>query len=88
MTAADNLLTFKAAVKSIAARNGLYASFMPKPLPDKSGSGLHVNLSLSQGGRNIFKTAPDEGHCPEAEHFMAGVLDAHPGDYRVSESPD
>ena len=60
MTAADNLLTFKAAVKSIAARNGLYASFMPKPLPDKSGSGLHVNLSLSQGGRNIFKTAPDE----------------------------
>ena len=75
MTAADNLLTFKAAVKSIAARNGLYASFMPKPLPDKSGSGLHVNLSLSQGGRNIFKTAPDEGHCPEAEHFMAGVLD-------------
>lgn len=75
LSAADNLLTFKAAVKSIAARNGLYACFMPKPLPEKSGSGLHVNISLSQGGRNIFKTAPNQGHCPEAEHFMAGVLE-------------
>lgn len=75
LSAADNLLSFKTAVKSIAARNGLYACFMPKPLPEKSGSGLHVNISLSQGGRNIFKTAPGEGHCPEAEHFMAGVLE-------------
>lgn len=44
--ACDNLITFKSVVKAIAARNGLYASFTPKPLKDKSGSGLHVNISL------------------------------------------
>ena len=43
---ADNLNTFKSTVKAIAARNGLFASFMPKPLADKPGSGLHVNVSL------------------------------------------
>ena len=85
MTAADNLLTFKAAVKSIAARNGLYASFMPKPLPDKSGSGLHVNLSLSQGGRNIFKTALMRATWPGGGvRFYGRSTGPHPGDYRVS----
>ena len=53
MTAADNLITFRSAVKVVAARNGLYASFMPKPIPGKSGSGMHTNISLSKNGENI-----------------------------------
>ncbi|MGN0983327.1 MAG: glutamine synthetase family protein [Gemmiger sp.] len=69
---ADNLNTFKSTVKAIAARNGLYASFMPKPLPDQAGSGMHVNLSLLRDGVNLFEgdIAPDS----EAGYFIAGIL--------------
>ncbi|MGI6748504.1 MAG: glutamine synthetase family protein [Anaerovoracaceae bacterium] len=70
---ADNLLTFKSVVKSVAARNGLFASFMPKPLPDVAGSGMHVNLSLAQNGLNIFRNI-SEGHSNIAESFIAGIL--------------
>ncbi len=73
LSSADNLMTFKSVVKVIAARGGLHASFMPKPLPGKSGSGLHVNLSLSQNGFNIFKGRDGE-HSRVAESFIAGIL--------------
>ena len=73
LTAADNLVTFKAVVKTIAARNGLHASFMPKPLADKSGSGLHINLSLFKKGLNVFNNFNKE-HGEEAGEFIAGVL--------------
>ena len=74
LSAADSLIHFKSAVKVIAERNGLYASFLPKPLPDSSGSGLHVNLSLAKDGRNIFHVDTRE-HSQQAESFIAGVLD-------------
>jgi len=77
LSCADNLVTFKQVVKSIAARNGLFASFSPKPLPDKSGSGLHINLSLSQNGRNVFKLGGN-GESKTAENFVAGVLQKVP----------
>ena len=48
--AADNFITFKSVVKTIADRSGLFASFLPKPLPNESGSGLHINLSLTCDG--------------------------------------
>ena len=70
---ADNLQAFKSAVKAIAARNGLFASFLPKPIQDCPGSGLHINISLTQNGRNIFKNI-DEGHSNIAESFIAGIL--------------
>lgn len=75
LTAADNLLVFKSVVKAIAARNGLFASFMPKPLLQAAGSGLHVNISLTQiqTGLNIFKNAA-HGHSDIAESFIAGIL--------------
>jgi glutamine synthetase len=60
-------------VQAIAARNGLFASFMPKPLLDAPGSGLHINISLSQHGQNVFKSA-SEGHSQAAESFIAGIL--------------
>ncbi len=70
---ADNFMTFKSVVKAIASRNGLFASFMPKPIFHKPGNGMHVNLSLSQNGKNIFKNV-DEGHSKVAESFIAGLL--------------
>ena len=77
LACADNLLSFKSVVKAIAARNGLFASFMPKPIPDAAGSGLHVNLSLSQNGFNIFRNR-SEGHSNIAESFIAGILSKTP----------
>ncbi|MDR3288823.1 MAG: glutamine synthetase family protein [Peptococcaceae bacterium] len=73
LTSADNVLTFKSVVKSIAARNGFFASFMPKPILDQSGSGLHLNLSLAQNGANIFRNIV-QGSANTAESFIAGVL--------------
>ena len=70
---ADNLLTFKSVVKAIANRNGLFASFMPKPIASESGNGLHINLSVNKNGQNIFK-GTEEGHNKVAESFIAGVL--------------
>lgn len=73
LTAADNILIFKSVVKAIAARNGLFASFMPKPILGKSGSGLHVNLSLSMNNRNIFDMK-DQVQNQITESFIAGIL--------------
>lgn len=77
LSSADNLITFKSVVKAIAARNGLFASFMPKPLKDQSGNGLHVNISLSKNGFNIFKNKNIE-HSSAAESFIAGILQKTP----------
>ncbi len=73
LTAADNLCTFKNVVKTVAMRNGLFASFMPRPLDNAFGSGLHINIFLEKNGVNIFKNAKI-GHSPEAESFIAGVI--------------
>jgi glutamine synthetase len=73
VNSADNIQTFKAVVKSVAARNGLFASLMPKPRKEAAGSGLHVNLSLAQNEKNIFRNA-SEGHSNVAESFIAGIL--------------
>ena len=70
---ADHLQSFKSAVKAIAARNGLFASFMPKPIMDAPGSGMHVNLSLAANGQNIFQGIA-EGNSGIAECFIAGIL--------------
>ena len=52
---ADNVMMFKQIVRAIATRSGSHASFLPKPLPDQAGSGLHINLSLYMDGRNLFE---------------------------------
>ena len=51
---ADNIMTFKMVVKTIAKRHGLYATFMPKPITDIDGSGMHINMSLEKDGKNLF----------------------------------
>lgn len=72
LEAADNLVTFQWAVKAISSVNGLFASFLPKPLPGQPGSGLHINLSLFQNNKNLFRTS--EGHSQICESFIAGIL--------------
>ena len=60
LTTADNLITFRWVVKHAAARNGIHATFMPKPLYGENGSGMHINQSLSRGGQNAFFDPSDE----------------------------
>ncbi len=76
LKAADNLLTFKMTVKSIAKRHGLHATFMPKPRSGVDGSGMHINMFLlDQDGRNVFYDREDPDHLSaEGRHFMAGIL--------------
>lgn len=77
---ADNIVTFKLVVRSIAKRHGLFASFMPKPVYGVQGSGMHINMSLSKEGRNIFSKADGEnGLSEEAYHFIAGLMEHAPG---------
>ncbi len=73
LTAADDLITFKTVARTIASTNGLFASFMPKPYNNQSGSGLHINISLIKNGCNIF-TSNDDNHSKEADSFVAGIL--------------
>ena len=76
LRAADNILTFKMAVKTIAKRHGLHATFMPKPKAGVNGSGMHINMSLEDlGGRNLFADDSDErGLSRLAYEFLAGIL--------------
>ncbi|MCL2036990.1 MAG: glutamine synthetase family protein [Oscillospiraceae bacterium] len=90
LTCADNFQAFKSVVMAIAARNGLYASFLPKPIANTAGNGMHVNLSLSlkNSGRNIFKnigetedgvvSASGDGHSEAVGSFIAGILEKVP----------
>ena len=73
LTAADNMVHYKTVVKTIAAQNGFYASFMPKPFPDQSGCALKILLSVKRGGNSIFGTSIGN-MPPEGQAFIAGIL--------------
>ena len=64
LSAADNAMTFSTVVKAVALQNGLCADFSPKPLPDKPGSGLHINVSVQNSGGSVPYPA-----------VMSGILD-------------
>ncbi|MDR0697334.1 MAG: glutamine synthetase family protein [Christensenellaceae bacterium] len=73
LSGADTFMAFKGAIKAIAAKNGAFASFMPKPFFDKSGSGLHLNISLTKNGENVFLGS--KGALGKiGQSFVAGVL--------------
>ncbi len=79
LRAADNMMTFRLAVKTIAQRHGLAATFMPKPRPNMAGSGLHANLSLWRDGVNCFADSTSPlGLSADAQAFAAGIM-AHSG---------
>ena len=75
LTTADNIMTFKLVVKTIAKRHGLHATFMPKPKFGINGSGMHLNMSISRDGINVFQDASDEyGLSKEAYCFIGGIM--------------
>ena len=72
---ADQTITYRLIVKEIAAKNGVYATFMPKPLFGENGSGMHTHMSLFADGRNQFFDAADPYHLSEnGKRFIAGLL--------------
>jgi glutamine synthetase len=75
LTMADNVITSKYVIKEIAQQNGVYATFMPKPLFGVNGSGMHVHQSLFREGRNAFFEKKDKYHLSSiAKQFIAGQL--------------
>ena len=75
LTMADAAMTYRLVVKEVALANGVYATFMPKPMSDENGSGMHTHQSLFKGDRNAFFDESDEYHLsPIAKSYMAGLL--------------
>ena len=76
LTTADRVMTFKLAVKTIADKHGLHATFMPKPIFGIAGSGMHLNLSMSKDGTNVFYDEKDKiGLSKTAYSFIAGIME-------------
>lgn len=72
---ADKTMTYRLVVKEIARQNGVYATFMPKPIFGENGSGMHVHQSLFEGDRNAFYDRNDEFHLSKmAKHYIAGLM--------------
>jgi glutamine synthetase len=84
LSMADAVTTFRLAVKEVAREDGRHATFMPKPLDEHSGSGMHLHLSLfGHGDRNAFHAANGDGPLSDiGRAFLAGVL-AHAGELAV-----
>ncbi|WP_040493950.1 glutamine synthetase family protein [Ilumatobacter nonamiensis] len=75
LTMADSMMTLRLAVREIAARNGVHATFMPKPLEGLQGSGMHLHMSLFRGDENAFYDENDGYNLSDtAKSFMAGLL--------------
>lgn len=75
LTMADSVMTFRLAVREIAARSGVHATFMPKPLEGLQGSGMHLHMSVFRGDDNAFYDENDDYDLSDtAKSFMAGLL--------------
>jgi glutamine synthetase len=76
LSQADASIMYKYVVKNVVARYGKTATFMPKPLLQENGSGMHHNISLSKEGKNVFYQAGTYGDLsPLAVHFIGGLLE-------------
>jgi len=72
---ADYCMTYRQCVKEVAARHGVYATFMPKPLFGENGSGMHTHQSLFAGQKNAFFDPKDDYHLsPVGKSYIAGLL--------------
>ena len=76
LCSADQIMTFKFAVRMIAKRHGLHATFMPKPKTGVHGSGMHLHFSLEKDGRDLFRDDSDPmGLSKEAYSFIGGIME-------------
>ncbi|KQO64965.1 glutamine synthetase family protein [Curtobacterium sp. Leaf261] len=75
LTTADNIMTFRTVVKEVAIEQGVYATFMPKPISGQPGSGMHTHLSLFEGDQNAFYEPGAEYQLSTmGRQFIAGLL--------------
>jgi glutamine synthetase len=75
LTTADNIMTFRTVVKEVAIEQGVYATFMPKPISGHPGSGMHTHLSLFEGDMNAFYEEGAQYQLSKVgRHFIAGLL--------------
>ncbi len=80
LSMADNVMTYRLVVKEVALKNGVYATFMPKPISDTNGSGMHTHQSFfyatgAKNGRNAFFDKKDKYHLSKiAKYYIAGLL--------------
>ncbi|WP_123027747.1 type III glutamate--ammonia ligase [Mycolicibacterium stellerae] len=78
LTTADRVVTLRYLLSVIAAERGMIATFMPKPFGDKTGSGLHLHMSLTSGGAPVFPADDDKrglGLSETAYAFIGGILE-------------
>ncbi len=75
LTTADNIMTFRTVIKEVAIEQGVYATFMPKPMSEHPGSGMHTHLSLFEGDTNAFYEAGAQYQLSKTgRQFIAGLL--------------
>ncbi len=75
LTTADNIMTFRTVVKEVAIEQGVYATFMPKPLGGHPGSGMHTHMSLFEGDVNAFYEEGAQYQLSKiGRQFIAGLL--------------
>ena len=75
LSTADNIMTFRTVIKEVALEQGVFASFMPKPLADHPGTGMHTHMSLFEGDRNAFYEAGAQYQLSKTgRQFIAGLL--------------
>lgn len=84
---ADCIMTFKMAVRTIAKRHGLHATFMPKPRAEVNGSGMHIHFSLFKDGRNIFENRENPKDLSEEAYYFVGGLLAHSREMALITNP-
>lgn len=85
--AADQIMTFKMAVRTIAKRHGLHATFMPKPRAEVDGSGMHLNFVLYKDGKNLFENTQKPGEYSEEAYCFIGGLLAHSKEMMLITNP-
>jgi len=82
---ADNVATFRTVVRAIAAEHDLHATFMPKPIANINGSGMHTHFSLFEDGENAFHDEDDDFNLSTVAHqFLAGILEHAPAITAIS----
>ena len=78
LTMADSVMTYRLVVKEVALKNGVYATFMPKPVFGINGSGMHVHQSLFRGDRNAFFDAKDPYHLSRKPGTLSPACSSTP----------
>ena len=84
---ADCIMTFKMAVRIVAKRHGLHATFMPKPKTEANGSGMHIQFSLIKNGENVFECSDRPGELSEDAYYFIGGLLAHSKEMALITNP-